>query len=189
MATSTPSSRSRRVLFPLITGVLVLAVVEGAARLITPVADRALGEDIRPTTTIYAEQSERIRELLDTTVPHRLQIDSILGWRYAPNFHDAHDQLDAMDLRSDRDYAPTPPRGVLRIAAFGDSFVYGNEVDNADAWPTLMEMDNPHLEVLNYGVGGYGLDQAYLRYLAGGSLRWRQGGLLGFTAGGLRRAV
>ncbi|HET7565345.1 MAG TPA: SGNH/GDSL hydrolase family protein [Gemmatimonadaceae bacterium] len=189
MPTSTPSSRGRRVLFPFITGVLALAVVEGAAWLITPVADRVLGEDIRPTTKIYAEQSQRIRELLDSTTPHRLQIDSILGWRYAPNFRDARDQLNAMALRSDREYAPTPPRGVLRVAAFGDSYVYGTEVDNANAWPTLMEVDNPRLEVLNYGVGGYGLDQAYLRYLHEGSLLSPQVVLLGFTEDDLRRVV
>ncbi|HEX6967170.1 MAG TPA: hypothetical protein VF166_15375, partial [Gemmatimonadaceae bacterium] len=108
MPTSVPSSRARRMLFPIVMAVLLFLVLEGGARLITPVADRVLGENIRPTTQIYAEQSERIRELLDPTTPQRLQLDSILGWRYAPNYHGAHDQLNAMALRSDRDYAPAP---------------------------------------------------------------------------------
>lgn len=50
------------------------------------------------------------------------------------------------------------------IAAFGDSFTYGAEVDADEAWPFLLDEQLPDAEVLNLGVPGYGLDQAYLRY-------------------------
>lgn len=63
----------------------------------------------------------------------------------------------------------SPPLGVLRVAAFGDSFVYGNEVKAHQSWPALLETRTPEIEVLNYGVGGYGVDQALLRFLTEGS--------------------
>jgi hypothetical protein len=69
---------------------------------------------------------------------------------------------------------------VLRIAAFGDSFVYGSEVANDDAWPYLLEA-NDGLEVLNYGVPAYGLDQAYLRYEVEGDAYHPSVILVGFS--------
>jgi hypothetical protein len=49
-------------------------------------------------------------------------------------------------------------------SAFGDSFVHGDEVDDVDAW-TYVLAERLGCEVENFGVGGYGLDQAYLKYL------------------------
>jgi hypothetical protein len=48
--------------------------------------------------------------------------------------------------------------------AFGDSFTYGNDVEIRDSWPAQLEAADARLEVPNYGVGGYGLDQALLRF-------------------------
>jgi len=50
------------------------------------------------------------------------------------------------------------------VEAFGDSFVYGWEVDDEHAWPNRLA-ETLHCRVANYGVPGYGSDQAYLRYL------------------------
>jgi hypothetical protein len=55
---------------------------------------------------------------------------------------------------------PRPPgRPIL---ALGDSFTFGDEVDDADTWPAQLEamLGRP---VLNGGVFGYGLDQIVLR--------------------------
>ena len=48
------------------------------------------------------------------------------------------------------------------ILALGDSFTFGDEVDDADTWPAQLEarLGRP---VLNGGVFGYGLDQMVLR--------------------------
>ena len=57
-----------------------------------------------------------------------------------------------------------PTFGQLCGAAFGDSYTQGDEVTTSQSWPfvlsTLLEC-----EVENFGVGGYGQDQAYLKYL------------------------
>jgi hypothetical protein len=48
-------------------------------------------------------------------------------------------------------------------AAFGDSFTHGDEVSDSQAWPRLLS-DLLGCEVVNYGVGGYGQDQALSKY-------------------------
>jgi hypothetical protein len=172
-----------------VLALLVLGLIEGLAWAITPLAEQSLDTRIWRTPRIFAEQSEMIRRLTDASRPSHLELHPVLGWRYAPDHRDAGQGLNSMALRSNREYAVLPPPGVLRIAAFGDSFVYGNEVINDHAWPALLEAENPHLEVLNYGVGGYGLDQAFLRYLIEGDSLAPHVVLMGFTEDDLRRLV
>jgi len=73
-------------------------------------------------------------------------------------------------LRADRDYPPEPRPGTVRIAACGDSFTHGSDVAFADTWAEQLEAIDQRLEVLNFGVIGYGTDQAWLRCrrMAGG---------------------
>jgi hypothetical protein len=52
-----------------------------------------------------------------------------------------------------------------RIALVGDSYTFGEDVAYEDTWGYLLEKAlGPEFEVLNFGVPGYGVDQAYLRY-------------------------
>jgi hypothetical protein len=53
------------------------------------------------------------------------------------------------------------PAGVP-ILAVGDSFTFGDEVDDADTWPAQLEQRLAR-PVLNGGVFGYGIDQMVLR--------------------------
>jgi hypothetical protein len=91
-----------------------------------------------------------------------------LGWRPRPGLDNGPDIISSQGLRSRRDYSEIPAPGVLRIAAFGDSFVYGSEVLTDEAWPNVIEQSRPNTEVLNYGVPGYGQGQIYLRFVAEG---------------------
>jgi hypothetical protein len=143
----------------------------------------------RRTTDIYKEQSAMIQALLDPSRPRHIEFHPVLGWRYAPHFRDNLSQMNSKALRSNREYTARPPDNVLRIAAFGDSFVYGSEVDNASAWPAVMESQHPDLEVLNYGVGGYGVDQAYLRYLLEGKDLSPKVVLIGYSPDDINRTV
>lgn len=55
---------------------------------------------------------------------------------------------------------------TCRMAVVGDSFTFGEEVAFADSWAYQLEQRLPlGCQVLNFGVRGYGVDQAYLRYL------------------------
>lgn len=59
-------------------------------------------------------------------------------------------------------YAAIPAK--RRIALVGDSFAFGLESNFAETWGNQLERAlPPGTQVLNFGVDGYGLDQAYLR--------------------------
>ena len=56
-----------------------------------------------------------------------------------------------------------PPAQRYKIKAFGDSFVFGSDVADSDAWPAQVERYKDWT-CLNFGVPGYGPDQALLKY-------------------------
>lgn len=73
--------------------------------------------------------------------------------------------INAQGLRAEREYAPRPPEGVPRVAVFGDSTTFGEEVDDDATVPFHLEdaLAGVGAEVLNFGVHGYGLGQMVLR--------------------------
>ncbi|MGH9198097.1 MAG: hypothetical protein ACRD1T_20485, partial [Acidimicrobiia bacterium] len=182
------SHRSRTVVFTAICIACVLAVLEAGSFAVIAMTARIGEEQIRRTADIFEEQSLMIQKLLEPA-PTLTQLDSELGWRYRPGYRDSQNQMNLQGLRSTREYATVPGPGVIRVAAFGDSFVYCNEVGNHDSWPTLMEAMSPSLEVLNYGVGGFGVDQAFLRYMNEGSMLSPDVVVMGFAPDDLRRLV
>jgi hypothetical protein len=168
---------------------LAVGVLEACAYLVIQVSDSFLRESIRRRATIYADQTSQVAAMLNTSVAERELLDRELGWMYRPGFRSATDHLNASGLRSLREYAPSAPAGRIRVAAFGDSFVYGNEVPDDSAWTAQVEGMDSAVEVLNYGVGGYGLDQAFLRYLREGGKYHPQLVVIGFVPDDLARLV
>lgn len=77
-------------------------------------------------------------------------------------------------LRSPRagmSFAALPHRH--RIALVGDSFTFGLEVRYEETWGHQLEAAlGGDYQVLNFGVDGYGVDQAYLRYRRDAT-KWR----------------
>jgi len=65
----------------------------------------------------------------------------------------------ASGLRSNGRPAPATKGGILTV---GDSFTFGDEVDDVYTWPSQLE-GLLRQRVLNAGVFAYGIDQAYLR--------------------------
>src|SRR5580704_5995225 len=59
--------------------------------------------------------------------------------------------------------ADFPEPGRACASAYGDSFVWGEEVPPADGWIEQLSR-RIGCRVANYGVSGYGTDQAYLRF-------------------------
>jgi hypothetical protein len=181
------TGRQSKLRLYLLAGVVVVATVEGLALASLHVTRPLLDEEIRTKRDIWREQTVLIRELL--AGGRLLVVDSVLGWRYRSGHATARDQTNSHGLRSAREYSAVPAASVVRVAAFGDSFVYGNEVDNANCWSALVEQIYPRLEVLNYGVGGYGNDQAYLRFLADGRSLSPKIAILGFAPTDFGRVV
>jgi hypothetical protein len=74
-----------------------------------------------------------------------------------------HGVLHVFDARGRRSTAPIPQKrvGTFRIAIYGDSLTYGQGVDEAKVYPTLLEEslgEEFRVEVLNLGIMGYQAD-------------------------------
>ncbi len=176
--------------------VIALAVgfvaLEAAARLLTITnADGQrffLNLPLRPYRLPVGDTRATV-ERYQQTIISELVYDPLLGWTNRPNFAD----YNAAGMRADRNYPLDPPDGVLRIAAFGDSFTHGNEVTRDETWTAqleaLLNARGIHAEVLNFGVGGYGIDQAYLRWQEQGRQYQPDIVLLGFVAVDVNRLV
>src|SRR6185312_6104743 len=61
--------------------------------------------------------------------------------------------------------SPDNPSSPACLSLYGDSFVFGVEVSNTAAWGNQLAK-KLNCKVLNFGVGAYGTDQAYLRFMA-----------------------
>ena len=108
----------------------------------------------------YAEDKDRYS---------KFRIDPDLGYVPGANkFIYQFPSTNSQGLRSDREYPLIAPADRLRLAVFGDSFVYGDGEVTQNVWPHILEHSVKNLEVLNFGVSGYGLGQSYLRYMRDG---------------------
>lgn len=134
------------------------------------------------------EQGKAIRHVMAGKAEYSA-FSPTLGWTIRPGGHSVLYQANAQGLRADREYTPRPPAGKLRIATFGDSYTHGTDVGNADTWQAALERLDPRLEVLNFGVGAYGLDQAYLRYREDGRRFASQVVLIGLMSENIFRSV
>lgn len=66
-------------------------------------------------------------------------------------------------------YLPNKADGVIRIGAFGDSFTYGDEVDEKNDYPTqlqrlLKDSGFPNVEVINFGTSWFGMGQTHIMW-------------------------
>jgi hypothetical protein len=90
--------------------------------------------------------------------------------------------------RPDMSFAARPAR--RRIARVGDSFTFGLEVYYEDTWGSQLEQSlGNEFQVLNFGVDGYGVDQAYLRYRRDVAAWQPQIAVLSVTDDDLRRTM
>ncbi len=116
------------------------------------------------------------------------QLDSVLGWTLRPGFRSPEVAVDAAGRRRAPD-RPPPESGAVRLAAFGDSFTFGGDVADRDAYPEAFARLDPGIDVANYGVPAYGLDQAFLRYLKERGAARPQVVIIGFLSENICRHV
>jgi hypothetical protein len=88
--------------------------------------------------------------------------DTLLGWPY-PNSFGIEGEFDITGSRIVSEF-PDPLKTKTLISMYGDSFTYGHGVPHDSTWANyLSQLLNKR--VANFGVGAYGTDQAYLRFL------------------------
>src|SRR5438445_8398568 len=84
-----------------------------------------------------------------------------LGWIPTPGQFSRGwtSNADASSIRSNDRSISTASRPILAV---GDSFTFGDEVEDGETWAAHLE-EILNKRVLNAGVGAYGIDQAFLR--------------------------
>lgn len=156
----------KNILFFLLTVILVFIFVElfSFAGLLILKRWKNIEYVPLPEVALTPSQTEMIRKML-TSEPRYFTFDPQLGWSLKPLGKENDYSINSQRIRADQEYTPAPPPGKIRIATFGDSFTFGVGVTNEMTWQSLLEKLDPRFEVMNFGVAGYGQDQAYLRYL------------------------
>lgn len=168
------------VVFVVVAAVVAVGILEGGSWVLALLMAKVIGKRVPDRAAFYKEQSERLGKLA-ANQSVRAKIHPVLGWEYGTGTVSDTEHLNNQGLRAEREYAVEPPPGITRIAAFGDSYVYCNEVGDAESWPAQLETGY-QCEVLNYGVGGYGTDQALLRFREEGRRMKPRVVIIGFTS-------
>jgi len=136
-----------------------LLILFAFAELLTYASGRFLQSKYRMyAVPVVPQQSETTRSYADYLKVR----DPRLGWPYRVNFGGS--VYDSSGARNSPAF-PDPAASANAIALFGDSFAYGAEVDDEHAWGNQLARQIG-ARVGNFGVPGYGTDQAYLRFLS-----------------------
>jgi len=122
--------------------------------------------------------------------------DPLLGWTIALNGSNKSGmyQANSQGIRScPQEYSIKPDSGTLRIALFGDSFTHGDEVTFNKTWGKYLQDDlrkaRIKAEVINFGVPGYGIGQAYLRWKYFGRKFYPRFAVFGYQPENTKRVV
>jgi hypothetical protein len=136
-----------RFFFYVIMVLLVLTLVEAISFLTTRV--------LQDKGVIYKPS------ISDSYKDYLLKRDNLLGWPPPDGFGND----DNYDLRGSRIVPAFPDAARYQscISLYGDSFTWSSEVDNEHAWGNVLST-LVGCRVANYGIGGYGSDQAYIRF-------------------------
>ena len=94
--------------------------------------------------------------------------DPLLGWKNRPNFRNRGPLFGADRVTTNSKGARGQVEyeyrrnGRKRIVVVGDSFAFGHDVNDEEAYAVLLGSSLPDTEVINLSVVGYGIDQMLL---------------------------
>ena len=154
--------------------VVTLALIESAlfimakSEALNPFA--AMGFSLEAETIRVNELRTRLETYLTNADSAKYISNANTGWTFQPSafLFDGRLTTNSIGIRSAREFTEAPASDTIRIAAFGDSFTANPDVDDDEVWTQVLESElgdrRIRAEVLNFGVGGYGMDQAYLRW-------------------------
>lgn len=117
-----------------------------------------LGLFLQSKRKMFAPPADPEGRAADAYAVYLAQRDPLLGWPSPSEFPGQR-----FDASGARRLPGLPEAQVECVSMYGDSFTFGDEVDDAQAWGNLLAC-KLGCRVANYGVGGYGTDQAFLRY-------------------------
>lgn len=124
--------------------------------------------------------------LTESYEAYQARLHPLLGWPPPGALDKRRDFYDASGARHSPAF-PDPDQTPTCISLYGDSFTEAVGVDHEQAWGNVLSR-LLNCRVANYGVAGYGTDQAFLRYQANLKDRARVV-VLGFLAENIQRNV
>lgn len=136
---------SRKVLLSFITFFIVFSFVEAVAY---------VGSRLLAGRGVFYRAPDGLLQVGD----YFERRDPALGWPPPDAFGDGF-----FDVSGARLTPAFPETGRACLSVYGDSFTQGGGVSNEAAWPNQLSR-LLGCRVANYGVGGYGSDQATLRF-------------------------
>jgi hypothetical protein len=192
MANDNNLSPNRKVVFWLITILLVIGSVEGISWLGVWFLEKKFDVVYQPL--LPTDLSNRHRKALVKFIDDAYDLTTFsakLGWTVKPNADARKGRYvtNSKQIRADKEYPLTKPENKTRIATFGDSYTFGMEVKNHETWQKQLVAQLTNIEVLNFGIAGHGPDQAYLRYLDEGIPYNPDIVVLGFMSENINRIV
>jgi hypothetical protein len=131
---------------------LIFALIFCLIELIAYVSSQFIGQ--RAQYLIY-DPPEEILEKYEAYMAER---NPLLGWP-SPTAYGGK----KFDVSGSRIVPAFPTPGNACVSLYGASTVWSEEVEQEQAWGNILSQ-LLGCRVANYGVGGYGLDQAYLRF-------------------------
>ncbi len=140
------------------------------------------------TQAISPQHTVKIQELVAGRERY-LTYSPWLGWTIVPNEAGTRYHSNSHGVRSDREYTPEPIPHVTRIATFGDSFTHGDGVFNHETWQEALNRLDERLEVINFGVPAFGMDQTFLRLQQDGHIYQSHIVFIGFMTENIFRHV
>jgi hypothetical protein len=170
--------------------IFISLVWEGGSYVTLKYLSYAQGMNYRPLVpdALTEEQAQKILQIIEGRTQY-VAYDEILGWRIKPGGAFGLYQATTQGIRGEREYSIPHDIKSGRIATFGDSFTHGDEVGNPFTWQAQLEKNEPRYEVINFGVGGYGPDQSYLRYVTEGKRFRAEVVIIGLTTENVFRTV
>lgn len=115
----------------------------------------------RLVAKINKDNNKNPSDEIEKNILYNSIYDSNLGWRMMPFYKSEGIQHNSKGFRGKKEYNSQPTK--KRIFAVGDSYTYGLCVSDEYTFSSLLN-DMSDVEVINAGVNGYGVDQAYLMW-------------------------
>ena len=159
--------------------VLIVVGLEFIAWGASLVSAHLLSRPVPRLDRFLADQTEKLRARLNGS-PVRSQLHPTRGWEFNRGVIFEGEWINSAGIRGRTEYQPERIAGLPRLAVFGDSFAYGADLGDEDCWTKRIEATH-RAEILNYGVGGYGLDQTLIRYWEDGAAFRPEVVLVGLT--------
>ena len=129
---------------------------------------------LKPYSLPISSTEKKISKYLDSD-SSLLLYDKNIGWSYRPLSKSNKYIINKQGIRVEEQnkiYPVYNDNDIIRIALIGDSFTAGDEITFNETWGYMLENHlnsisnnkKNKFEVINFGSGGYGLDQILIKF-------------------------